>query len=240
LNSNQTGAYAFRLKEKKVLTSLKVAELIKAVEILWFHEFGTRQKFAVEPITEGGLLFKDIEGYKSFRLMITGWPGIYPNVDYYEKWSNPTEPVLDFKQPISDYPYHFFIKAREGAPLWTRREVEVFAVAFTQIEFKVIKTSLQGICVRWFKSGVEWRMRARCWFARGQFWIGRRGNGLFEMECVEGIWRCGLGCGRIWSRSNDQKLSGTDLVDKRRARETRYQNTDKEISINYQCSTATM
>lgn len=98
-------------------TFIKIIDEINAA-------FGEGYEFDLEPITEGGIIWRQWPGklpghFKTFRLCIRDWPDIAPSWKII--WQNNTEVVLKSGE------IHFTtLKAFYGAPAWTMEEVEKF------------------------------------------------------------------------------------------------------------------
>jgi hypothetical protein len=124
--------------------------------------FGTGWKFEPEQISEGGITItrwpgKTDEMYKSMRFKTTypseilrnDWPSIRLP-DYREEWLQSDDiifkqdPTLPKKRSLEEW-LCTFLKTREGAPLWTLKELKMMEFIFEEFGISV---NYQGCTVK--------------------------------------------------------------------------------------------
>jgi hypothetical protein len=97
----------------------------------------TEYIFEPEPISEGGILFKQIPNmknkmYKSMRIYISQYGNYgYINDNILDEWKNNND-ILCNKNVVIDT----FLKSFNDAPLWTIEELNIFKKCFEQIYLK--------------------------------------------------------------------------------------------------------
>lgn len=116
--------------------------LLKSLE----NVFGTGWVFALEPVTNGGIQIVDWPGreagmYKTLRFASMGvedtihWPWI--EHDSIKQWEHSSELIV-----VCKCAFGTVLRAEGGAPPWTLREVEQWAVAFEILGAVVRRKSL--------------------------------------------------------------------------------------------------
>lgn len=118
------------------------------------HAFGEGYEFVPEPITEGGILMKNWpekqqKQYKTIRFGVdrnsggSGWPWI--REDTFEKWKSDEKDNLLFASTASisskanasmEMKMGTFLKAFNGAPVWTIEELAKVEECFAKIGFR--------------------------------------------------------------------------------------------------------
>ena len=127
----------------KCLNDITKGEYIQLCDLLT-----TRLGIQISPeqITEGGMRFNGIEGYKCLRHQFCGpsrywqniieWPHINENV--HDEWKDSSDILLP-KNTRS----HTCLKAFDGAPAWTLGELRIFKECFEQFHLKCTKMPLK-------------------------------------------------------------------------------------------------
>lgn len=113
--------------------------------------FPVGYKFTPERILEGGILFEEFPGktekmYKTFRFQIQSpcigkWPWIEDGIlDLWRK----QDPVIIWKNPSKKISLNCssYLKAYDGAPLWTNEELDKFKDAFANVGVRCQKAKV--------------------------------------------------------------------------------------------------
>lgn len=124
----------YSLKATKDITTHDISNLCINLE----KAFGNGYKFEPEPITEGGIVFKNWPGktdnmYKTMRICFYyhgKWPWI--NNDQITTWmNNPSIKLLSKGTEIQT-----FLKSSNGAPQWNIDELKIFESQLLEIGLK--------------------------------------------------------------------------------------------------------
>jgi hypothetical protein len=128
----------FRLTSLKIIKKQDFYILCKMLEQEFNSHYNTIEyEFEPEPITEGGILFKNMPGkkdkmYKSIRIYISHL-GKYGHINdnSLEEWKNNQDILCNDKIKIET-----FLKSFNSAPIWTIEELNIFKKCFEYIGFK--------------------------------------------------------------------------------------------------------
>ena len=130
----------YEIKSIRDVTTKDICKLCENLQKSFNEYYNTDQyKFEPEPITEGGIIFKNFPNktigmYKTIRIRLGSsnnpnneWPRIENNTLI--KWNNESEKkIINNKSEI-----HTFLKAFYDAPAWTIDELKIFETCFKNI-----------------------------------------------------------------------------------------------------------
>lgn len=100
--------------------------------------------FEPEPITEGGLIWKGVWGFKTIRLCNGTWPHVYP--DWRSTWPHNDEVIFH-----EGNVHCTTLKAFYGAPKWTMEEIDKFSTIFSKYGLKLMIDQEMGERLAWYK-----------------------------------------------------------------------------------------
>lgn len=136
LSTNNDG---FVLKSG-TLTTKKVVKLCELLEEEFEKEYKGGCTIRPETINDGGIYFVDYPGHKPehYKSMSFGMRD-YPLVtdDTFDEWKNEEDRVLcrDVKNKVTR------LKAFYGAPLWTRKELDIVRDCLRRVKIEVVVSS---------------------------------------------------------------------------------------------------